>query len=225
MAEVARGVRWALLVPGLALAVGCANISNKITGTPRAGAEQLLLTGTSDCAVGAVDFGPLAGARVFLDASNVEAADKGWVIFSIRRAMAEQGLLLADSSDDAQVIIEAALGAYGTDERSCRFTLPMFGAMGLSNASSSSAASSSSSDLQGLTLKSNQDAVVKLALFGFDAGTRRLIWESGTIERAQFLDRNYIGTENVSRRTSLPDLEAYPPRRSLLGWSRKHRGP
>ena len=219
----ARGWRWAAAAPALVLAIGCANISNKITGTPRAGAEQLLLTGTSDCAVSLVDFRPLAGAEVFLDTSNVEAADKGWVIFSLRRAMAEQGLLLAESSEDAQVIVEAALGAYGTDERSCRFTLPMLGAMGLTAASSSNAAAPS--DTQGLTLKSNQDAVVKLALFAFDARTHRLIWESGTIQKAQFLDRNYVGTKNVTRRTSLPELEVYPPRRRPIGWFQKHRQP
>jgi hypothetical protein len=58
----------------LALGVGlcsCASVTTKITGSARAGAEQLLLTGTSDRAVGLIDFRPLAGRRVFLDTTQV----------------------------------------------------------------------------------------------------------------------------------------------------------
>ena len=71
-----------------------------------------------------VDFSPLAGARVFLDTQFVTVVDKDWVISSIRRTMAEQGILLENNKDKAQVIVEAAIGAYGTDERDRKFGLP-----------------------------------------------------------------------------------------------------
>ena len=72
-------------------------------------AEQLLLTGTSDRAVGSIDFRPLSGHRVYLETSQVSAADSGWVIFGLRREMARQGLLLVSDKKDAQTLIEAAL--------------------------------------------------------------------------------------------------------------------
>lgn len=44
---------------------GCSSVSTKITGTTRAGAEQLLLTGTADRVIDCVSFHPLIGAKVF----------------------------------------------------------------------------------------------------------------------------------------------------------------
>ena len=80
-----------------------------MTGTPRTGTEQLLLTGTWDDALCHVDFSALAGARVFLDSQFVSVVDKDWLISSIRRTMAEQGVLLENNKDKAQVIVEAAI--------------------------------------------------------------------------------------------------------------------
>ncbi len=106
----------------LVLASGCTSVT--VTGTPRTGTEQLLLTGTFDDAIYHVDFSPLAGEKVFLDTTYVTIVDKDWVISSIRRTMAEQGVLLENNKDKAQVIVEAAFGAYGTDQRDRKFGLP-----------------------------------------------------------------------------------------------------
>ena len=65
----------------------------------------------------------------------------------------------------------------------------------------------------GLIHKNRQDAVVKLALFAYDAKTRQLVWESNTVMECGYLDRQYLGTANIGRQTSLPELESYPPRR------------
>ena len=104
------------------MASGCTSVT--VTGTPRTGTEQLLLTGTLDDAIYHVDFSPLAGSKVFLDTQYVTIVDKDWVISSIRRTMAEQGILLENNKDKAEVIVEAAFGAYGTDQRDRKFGLP-----------------------------------------------------------------------------------------------------
>ena len=92
------------------MAGGCTSV--KTTGTSRSGTEQLLLTGAWDSALCAVDFRPLAGARVYLDPQFVSVVDKDWVLSSIRRAMARQGVLLENSKDKAQLIVEPSFGAY-----------------------------------------------------------------------------------------------------------------
>jgi hypothetical protein len=112
----------ALAVLAFVVAAGCTSV--KMTGTPRSGTEQLLLTGTWDAALGGVDFHPLAGTKVYLDGERISIVDKDWVISTIRRSMAEQGVLLENSKDKADVILEAAFGAYGTDERERKFGLP-----------------------------------------------------------------------------------------------------
>jgi hypothetical protein len=198
---VVLGVLTLFMLPG-----GCMSVDNKITGTSRAGAEQMLLTGTSDRAISLVDFRPLSGARVYLDTSNVKAADEGWVIFSLRRALAANGALLVAASAEAQVIVEAAVGAYGTDEKDHRFSLPSLSFLGTLPIPTGGASASA------LVRRNRQDAIVKLALFGYDAQTRALVWESGTIQVTQKLDRDFVGGTNFRRKTSMPELENYPRR-------------
>jgi len=194
----------------LALAMplcGCVSVTTKITGSTRAGAEQLLLTGTADRAIAAIDFQPLAGRKVFLAAEKLGATDSDWLVFGLKRAMARQGLLLVDDKKDAQVVVEAAVGAYGTEDVDCRFSLPTsFSSSGIIPIPVSGTGTSA------LIRRSKQDSVVKLALFGYDAATRQLAWESDTIMEVDHLDRRFFGTKNITRRTSLPELETYPPR-------------
>src|SRR5271163_1923343 len=149
---------WALAPLALVLASGCTSVT--VTGTPRTGTEQLLLTGTWDDALYHVDFSPLAGSRVFLDTTYITVADKDWIISSIRRTMAEQGVLLESNKDKAAVIVEAAFGAYGTDQRDRKFGLP---GISLSPSLTTGAAvtAGSSSNSLNFSETNQQDAVVK----------------------------------------------------------------
>ena len=102
-----QSIRGLFAVVVLCFAAGCTSVT--VTGTPRTGTEQLLLTGTWDDAIYHVDFSPMAGRRTFLDATYVTVVDKDWIISSIRRSMLEQGVLLENNKDKAEVIVEAAL--------------------------------------------------------------------------------------------------------------------
>ena len=199
--------RGLILSSSLLLALsGCASYSTKITGSERSGSEQLLLTGASDQAIGGINFSPIAGAKVYLDPVNVGAVDAGWLIFSLRREMARQGLLLVEGKEEAKVIVEAAIAAYGTDEVNRSVTPPTVSSVGglpLPSSGGTPAAFSRTN---------RQDAVVKLALFAYDVATRRLIWESGQVIRTESLDRRFFGTNEYSRHSSLPVLDGYPRR-------------
>ena len=116
-------------------------------------------------------------------------------------------MLLVDDKKMAQTLVEAAVAAYGTDEVDCRFSLPNTFSAGVLPLPAGT------SDAGGLIRKNRQDAVVKLALLAFDARSRELIWESPTVTEFGYLDRRYFGTTNLTRRSSVPELEEYPPRR------------
>jgi hypothetical protein len=180
-----------------------------MTGTPRTGTEQLLLTGTWDDALYHVDFSPLAGRRAFLDAQYVSVVDKEWVISSIRRSMAEQGVLLENNKDKAEVIVEASFGAYGTDERDRKVGLP-----GLSIAPSltTGATVTSSGSSTSLTFKetNQQDAVVKARLFAYEAKTGRLVWETAPLLNAQGVRDHFVMGAGPYRLSSRPEVEQYP---------------
>ncbi len=201
-------MRPAMALGALALVLACGCTSVNVTGTPRTGTEQLLLTGTWDCALAGVNFGPLAGARVFLNAEHVSIVDKDWVISSIRRSMAEQGVLLENNKDKAQVIVEAAFGAYGTDQRNCKTGLPGVGVT--PSLTGPAVVSNGSSTSLTISETNQQDAVVKAAMFGYDAKTGRLVWDSGPIMNAQGLRDHFVLGSGPYRLSSRPEVEQYP---------------
>lgn len=189
---------------------GCISATNRVTNTARTGAEQILLTGVLDRAASSIDFQPIQGRRVFLEATKIDAVDSDWILFSLRREMSRQGLLLVDDRKEADTIVQASVAAYGIDESDFRFSLPT--AVPVPMPMSSTSVSTGASPSNGLYRKNLQDAVVKLALFARDAQTRQHVWESGTVMETARLDRRYLGTRNFSRNTTLPELEGYPVR-------------
>ena len=190
----------------LVLASGCTSVS--VTGSPRTGTEQLLLTGTFDDALYHVDFSPLAGSRVFLDTTYITVVDKDWIISSIRRTMAEQGVLLESNKDKANIIVEAAFGAYGTDQRDRKFGLP---GMSLTPSLTTGAAvSAGSSTSLNLSETNQQDAVVKARLFAYEPKTGRLVWETDTLFNAQGVRDHFVIGSGPYRMSSRPEVAQYP---------------
>lgn len=206
---LARSTVAVAVVWGCCALAGCTSV--KMTGTPRSGTEQLLLTGAWDSALCSVDFSPLAGQRVYLNPGYVSVVDKDWVLSSVRRSMVEQGVLLSDKREDAQAVVEVAMGAYGTDDRDCKAGLPqmsifpsMFGVPSVSGTSSSSSSALS------ITQTNKQDAVVKAALFAYDAKSGQMVWGSGTISNVEAVRDHFIMGAGPERQSSLPEVEQYP---------------
>ena len=153
---------------------GCG--STRTTGTPRTGTEQLLLTNAWDKALQKVDFRPLTGVPVFLDTSNAQAIDQGWIVSSLREAMLVQGVLLREKRENAQFIVEASIGAYGTDDDEFlvgikQTTIPQ---------TVTGVPAGTIPELP-LIKRSRQQAVAKLRLFAYDRTSGQLVWQSGTM--------------------------------------------
>jgi hypothetical protein len=197
----------ALAPLALALVSGCTTVT--VTGSPRTGTEQLMLTGTFDDAIYHVDFSPLAGSRVFLDTQYVTIVDKDWVISSIRRTMAEQGILLENNKDKANVIVEAAFGAYGTDQRSRTAGLPGI-SLAPSLTTGAAVSSSGSSNAFNFSQTNQQDAVIKARLFAYEAKTGRLVWETAPLYNAQGVRDHFVIGSGPYRLSSRPEVQQYP---------------
>lgn len=217
---------WALAL-GMAAAAAAGCTSVKMTGTPRTATEQLLLTGAWDTALASVDFSPLSGSRVFLDGQYVTVVDKDWVLSSIRRAMARQGVLLENARDKARYVVEPSIAAYGTEERNCTTGLPQTGVVptAFGTAALSGAGSSGSSGGSALTLAqtNKQDAVVKGVLFAYDAKSGQMVWESCPLLSAHGVRDHFFLGAGPYRTSSLPDVQRFPgeaqanTRRRLFG--------
>ncbi len=183
--RLVRIVGSALSVAALS-GVGCGTV--KQTGTARTGTEQLLLTNAWDRALQKVDFRPLTGVPVFLDTTNVTAVDQGWVVSSLKQAMLTQGVLIRQKAEQAQFIVEARVGAYGTDSYNWMFGIPQ-----TTIPQTITGLPAGTIPEMSIAKSSDQHAVAKLALFAYDRSSGQLVWSSGTqLEESNAKDR-YVG--------------------------------
>jgi hypothetical protein len=166
---------------------GCG--STKFSHTPRTATEQLLLTSAWDLALTQVDFEPLRGKTVFLDTKYVPDLDKGWLIASVREALARQGALLAAKEDAAQLLCEVRVGAYGTDSNDWMVGIPQItipvSTVGLPTGTVPEVP---------FIKKNHQKAAAKLALTAYDRATGRYVWESGTLLAWADAKNLYVGS-------------------------------
>jgi Family of unknown function (DUF6655) len=178
--------------------VGCG--STKVTGTTRTGTEQLLLTNAWDRALQRVDFRALTGVPVYLDTSNVTAVDQGWVVSSLREAMLTQGVLIREKREQAQFIVEARVGAYGTDDDNFLIGIPQT----MIPPTITGVPTGAIPEVP-LVKRSRQQAVAKLALFAYDRASGQLVWQSGTmLDKADTKDV-YVGGFGPIKSGSIQD--------------------
>ena len=165
---------------------GCGSV--KQSQTARTGTEQLLLTNAWDRALQKVDFRPLTGVPVFLDVSNVTAVDQGWVVSSIREALLTNGVLLRPKVELAQFVVEARVGAYGTDESNWMLGVPQ-----VTVPPTVTGVPTGTIPEMPFVKKADQSGKVKLALFAYDRAGGGLVWSSGTqVDTSTVTDR-YVG--------------------------------
>ncbi len=152
------------------------------------GTEQLLLTNAWDSALAKVDFRPLTGVPVYLDTTNVAAVDQGWVVSSLHQAMLTQGVLLRTKPEQAQWIVEARVGAYGTDAYSALVGLPQ-----TTVPPTLPGVPAGTIPEVSLLKKSHQEGIAKLALFAYDRASGQLVWSSGTSMATSSAKDLYVG--------------------------------
>jgi len=177
----------ALLV--FAVCCGCG------TTTQRAGTEQLLMSDAVDLAISQIDFGPLAQQRIFLDSSFLQSV-KGvgfvnapYIISSLRQQLTAYGCLLQDNRDEADIIVEARVGALGTDGHEVIYGVPKNNLL-----SSASSVISNAPNIPAIPEISAaridaQSGIAKMMVFAYDSDTREPIWQSG-VARAESTSRN-----------------------------------
>ena len=97
------------------LATGCGTTTNRIA------TEQLLISDAVDRAVEDIDFSYLSGDLVYLDTTYLKSvrgngyANTDYIVSSLREQMAAAGCRIEDSKEKAKIIVEARVGALGTD--------------------------------------------------------------------------------------------------------------
>jgi Family of unknown function (DUF6655) len=178
---------WRAFVLLLALlVVGCG--TTKMTDTPRAATEMLLVSQAVDYAVAKIDFSPLNGQTVFLDVTALEkdVVDKGYLISLVRQQLLSHGALIQEERWRAVYVVEIRAGAVGTDRHSV-----MLGTPAVSLPSIVPGIPTSVPEIA-LMKKSDQRGIAKIGVFAYNRITGRAVWQSGTVEASSQLKDTWV---------------------------------
>ena len=195
---------------GLFLAIlvaGCG--TTRMTDSPRAATEMLLVSQAADNAVAQIDFSPLSGKTVFLDSTAIDkdVIDKGYLVSLVKQQLVAAGALLYDDKTRAEYIVDLRSGGLGTDRHSVLVGTP---------------AVQLPSILPGLPTnipeialmkKSDQRAIAKIAVFAYNRISGRALWQSGTAEATTHVKDTWLfGTGPFSTGTirKQPELAGEP---------------
>lgn len=174
-AAIGRGA----LVVGLLLAAGCGTTSNRTL------TEQLVSSHAVDEAIADIDFQPLRGEKVYLDPrylQNVKGAgfvNAEYITSSIRQQMNAAGCLLQDKAEEADFVVEARVGALGTEGHTVTYGIPSNNAVSSAAALFPTAPPVPTIPEIALAKKSNTIGGAKIALFAYHRESRQPIWQSG----------------------------------------------
>jgi hypothetical protein len=121
--------RWPALTLLALFLCGCG--TTRRTDSPRTATEQLLISGAVDQALENVRLDALKGTKVFLDEKYAKAPlDLEYVLFSVREKLLLEGALLVPSEDQADVVVQVAIGALGTDRYEVLVGMPEVHSLG-----------------------------------------------------------------------------------------------
>lgn len=94
---------------------GCASV--KESDTSRTGIEQLLISEAVDRSLDRVDFTAARGAKVYVEEKYLDCVDKNYVLMSLHHRLLSQQCTLVGKAEEADLVMEVASGAVGTDRQ------------------------------------------------------------------------------------------------------------
>jgi hypothetical protein len=92
--------------------------------------EQMVVSDAVDRSVASINFRRLAGKRVYLDTQYMKSVkgpgfvNSDYIVSSLRQQMVAAGCRLEEKPDEADYIVEARVGALGTDQHDVTYGIP-----------------------------------------------------------------------------------------------------
>lgn len=174
-----RVIIFLLFVLLTAFGVGCG------TTAQRGAMEQLLVSDAIDQAVGQIDFSPLEGQDVYLDAEYIRTVkplgfvNADYVLSSLRHQILASGCQLKDRRDDADIIIEPRVGSLGTDDYNIVYGLPRSEAAAALGAASNTGFVLPLIPELAVGKSEYRQGFAKVNVFAYRADDRSAVWQSG----------------------------------------------
>ncbi len=193
-------VCYSILTLLLPLVVGCG------TTQQRTGTEQLLLSDSVDRTVDQLDFAVLSGRSVFLDTKYIQPVkgvlfvNSDYIISALRHKLTTSGCLVRDNKAEADYVLEARVGALGTDSLEVTYGLPASNA--LTQAASLMTSTPVAPTIPEISVGKRNAALStsKIVVFGYHRETGTPVWQSGSaISKSDAKDTWIMGAGPLQR--------------------------
>lgn len=190
------------LVLLVACAAGCG------TTQQRTGTEQLLLSDSVDRTVDQLDFSVLSGRSIYLDTTylrpvkGIAFVNADYIISSLRHKLTTSGCRLQANREAAEYILEARVGALGTDSLEVTYGLPASNA--LSQAATLVSGAPPMPTIPEISVGKRNAALStsKIVAYAYHRETGTPVWQSGTaISRSDARDTWIMGAGPLQRGT------------------------
>ncbi|MGF1578691.1 MAG: DUF6655 family protein [Gemmataceae bacterium] len=184
------------------LASGCG--TTRTTNTSRTGTEQLLVSNAVDEAISTMDFQVLSGKKVYFDPQYLSgAADKGYLVSTLRQHLAAHGALLMEDRKEADIIVEARCGGLGTDQHDLLFGVPQMQLPAIVPGMPSLLPEIP------LAKKIEQRGVAKVAVFAFNRKNGSPVWQSGVVKKGSTANDLWVLGAGPFRRGTIRTLPSF----------------
>jgi len=176
------------------LMVGCGKTVRRL------GTEQLLASGAVDRVISQINFTPLAGQKVYFDhqyiknIKGVGFVNGDYIISSLRQQLIAANCLLQDNQNDADYIVEARVGALGTDQHEISYGVPANNLLNTASNFVPSAPAIPTIPEISIAKRNNEIGAAKIGVFAYHRETKQPVWQAGvTTDRSRSKESWFMG--------------------------------
>lgn len=172
-------VRVGLIAASLLAACGCGTTKSQ-TAT-----EQLLMSDAIDRSVANIDFTALAGEKVYLDTQYIQPikgfgfVNSEYIISSLRQQLVAANCLLQEKENEADYVVEARVGALGTNMYSVTYGVPSTSLLSSASAVLPNAPPVPTIPEISFAKRDDQRGAAKIGVFAYHRETKQPVWQAG----------------------------------------------
>lgn len=173
----------------------------------KSGTEQLVLSDSVDRAIDQLDLSPLAGRTVFLDTAYMQTfkgpnvyVNSDYIVSALRQKLTTTGCRLELNRTEADYILEARVGALGTDTMEVTYGIPSSNGLGVAATAISGVPAVPAIPEISVGKRNNMMGVSKVVVFAYHRDTGIPVWQSGAaVSRSDAKDSWFMGVGPLTR--------------------------
>jgi hypothetical protein len=171
------------------------------TALQRQGTEQLLLSDSVDRAIDQLDLSGLAGRKVYLDTEYMKTfkgsniyINSDYMISALRQKMTTSGLRVETTRTEADYILEARVGALGTDTMEVTYGIPSSNGIGAAANAVSGVPVMPVIPEMSFGKRNGAVGISKVVVYAYHRDTGVPVWQSGAaVARSDSRDSWLLG--------------------------------